>query len=555
MKFWNPYGALSRSPSTSPLSGGGSIEATLQQFRKDSRWRRALLGTLSLFACSYVLVIFLSGGGCAPSSIGSYSSGETDGTSCWIFPSRFTSFLPSASETSTASSIPVPDRNSSQASEIWTSIDRIVFGIGGNDESWTERREYIKLWWKPGVTRGFVWVDQNLTNWERGDPPFKVSEDTSRFSYTHPENSRSALRIARIVLESFRLGLPSVDWFVLGDDDTLFFAENLVKVLSKYDPRKMHYIGTNSEDTRQSERHHYGLAFGGGGLAISYPLAKALSDFLDDCMERYAWLYGSDERVKACVSELGVPMTKEPGFHQLDIRGDISGFLAAHPVSPVVSLHHLNDMSPIFYGPNHLDDLKRLMKAVAIDPASMFQQSICYSSEKQWSFSVAWGYVVEVYEGFLTPRELEMPARTFTSWAWVSEFGGFTFDTRPLPNVCDRPTRFFMSTAESKNSRSKRTGVSSYKRHVESEQESCSPKSAPLATVKSLTVEKQLLSDDWYQNPQRQCCTVTQMKSKSIKIRVGACGESESLVDGAKVVETKSRRLLVELPGLGDFTF
>ncbi|CAM6107851.1 unnamed protein product [Calypogeia fissa] len=553
MTLWVPCGAAPVSPRASPWSI--TIENALQQLRKDSRWTKGLVGTFILFACSYAaLVLFLSGFGCSQSSTSNYNSGDISGAFCTL-KSWSNAFSSNGPETPMIP-IPVQEHNISQnLDQTKTSIDRILFGIGANDGSWTERRECIKLWWRQ-ETRGFVWVDQNLTSWKKGDPPYKVSEDTSRFSYTHPSNLRSALRISRIVVESFRLGLQDVDWFVMGDDDTLFFTENLVQVLSKYDPRKMHYIGTHTEDTAQSKKHHYGVAFGGGGVAISYPLAKALSEGYDDCLERYSHVYGSDERVKACVSELGVPMTKELGFHQMDLRGDISGFLSAHPVSPIVSLHHLVDMTPIFYGPDRVEDLKRLMKAVEVDPASMFQQSICYDSEKKFSFSVSYGYVVEAYEGFISPRELEMAATTFMSWNWGRESNDFTFDTRPLAEVCNCPTRFFMvSSKSSKGDGKERLGTSSYKKMVEFEEEKCKAKSAPLGTVKTMNIEKEPLSDDWYQNPRRKCCRVTSMNSGSASIRVGDCGESESLVVGPKPEEAtmNTRKLLEKSSGHGDF--
>jgi hypothetical protein len=58
------------------------------------------------------------------------------------------------------------------------------------------------------------------------------------------------------------------------------------------------------------------MAYGGGGIAISYPLAEELSNMQDECLERYPQLFGSDDRLHACISELGVPLTREPGFHQ-----------------------------------------------------------------------------------------------------------------------------------------------------------------------------------------------------------------------------------------------
>lgn len=106
----------------------------------------------------------------------------------------------------------------------------------------------------------------------------------------------------------------------MGDDDTVFFVENLVSVLGKYDHTQMYYIGSNSESVEQDLIHSYATAYGGGGYAISYPLAAELVRILDGCVDRYDSLYGGDQKVQACVSEIGVPLTNEHGFHQVSLR-------------------------------------------------------------------------------------------------------------------------------------------------------------------------------------------------------------------------------------------
>lgn len=108
-------------------------------------------------------------------------------------------------------------------------------------------------------------------------------------------------------------------WFVFGDDDTVFFVDNLVKTLSKYDDDRWFYVGSNSEGYEQNAKHSFGMAFGGGGFAISHSLARVLAGALDSCLMRYAHLYGSDARVFSCLVELGVGLTPEPGFHQVKI--------------------------------------------------------------------------------------------------------------------------------------------------------------------------------------------------------------------------------------------
>lgn len=103
----------------------------------------------------------------------------------------------------------------------------------------------------------------------------------------------------------------------MGDDDTVFFVDNLVSVLARYDHNQMYYIGGSSESVEQDVMHAYDMAFGGGGFAVSYPLAALLVSRLDGCLDRYYMFYGSDQRVWACLSEIGVPLTKQDGFHQV----------------------------------------------------------------------------------------------------------------------------------------------------------------------------------------------------------------------------------------------
>jgi hypothetical protein len=148
-------------------------------------------------------------------------------------------------------------------------------------------------------------------------PPLCISEDTSRFRYTYRNGPRSAIRVARVVSELVALNHPGVHWYVFGDDDTVFFPENLVKTLSKYDHGLWYYIGAQSEILEHNRVFGFGMAFGGAGFAISYPLAKVLAKVFDSCIERYPHLYGSDSRVYSCLAELGVGLTHEPGFHQV----------------------------------------------------------------------------------------------------------------------------------------------------------------------------------------------------------------------------------------------
>ncbi|KAL3650187.1 hypothetical protein CASFOL_006590 [Castilleja foliolosa] len=327
-----------------------------------------------------------------------------------------------------------------------TNISHIAFGIGGSTRTWGKRGRYSDLWWRPNTTRGFVFLEKKPDPKTRFKIHHRVSSNWKRFR--HSSGSDSAVRIARVVVDLFRVGLPNVRWFVMGDDDTVFFPENLVAVLAKYDHRKMVYVGGNSESVEQDVMHAYDMAFGGGGFAISYPLAAQLARTMDSCLNRYHYFYGSDQRVWACVGELGVVLNRESGFHQIDVRGNPFGLLAAHPLAPLVSLHHLDYVEPLFPNQTQLDSLRTLIEAYKLDPSRTLQQCFCYHRRNKWSVSISWGYAVQIYPSLLPAKDLEMPLLTFKTWrSWRD--GPFTFNTRPVsPDPCKKPVVFYLNSAE-----------------------------------------------------------------------------------------------------------
>ncbi|KAJ0959701.1 hypothetical protein J5N97_000640 [Dioscorea zingiberensis] len=122
-------------------------------------------------------------------------------------------------------------------------------------------------------------------------------------------------RVARIAKELVDRGLPDIRWIVLGDDDTIFFPQNLLATLRKYDWTKWYYVGARSEE-RWGRTQSIGLgwrsAAAASPLVIPRKSAHEVSGFLLEY--GYAHLYGSDDRVYACLVELGVELTYEPGF-------------------------------------------------------------------------------------------------------------------------------------------------------------------------------------------------------------------------------------------------
>ncbi|KAL3750753.1 hypothetical protein ACJRO7_011797 [Eucalyptus globulus] len=408
-----------------------------------------------------------------------------------------------------------------------TEIKHIVFGIAASSNLWEKRKEYIKLWWRPKETRGVVWLDKRVRTWRNEPlPEIRISGDTSKFKYTNRQGQRAALRISRVISETLRLGMKDVRWFVMGDDDTVFIVDNVVRILSKYDHRQFYYVGSSSESHVQNIYFSYAMAYGGGGFAISYPLAVELAKMQDKCIQRYPGLYGSDDRMQACMAELGVPLTKEPGFHQYDVYGDLLGLLGAHPVTPLVSIHHLDVVEPVFPRMTRVRALRHLFESVKHDSASIMQQSICYDKRRSWSISVSWGYVVQVIRGVTSPRELEMPTRTFLNWYRRADYTAYAFNTRPvMKHPCQKPFIYYMNSVKYDRAKKQTLGIYSRQR---SRHPSCRWKMDSPENINSIVVLKRPDSNRWQKSPRRDCCRILPSRKSSILyIWVGNCRNGE----------------------------
>ncbi|VAH34958.1 unnamed protein product [Triticum turgidum subsp. durum] len=352
----------------------------------------------------------------------------------------------------------VADSKAAPAASAATTLQHVVFGIAASSRFWDKRKEYIKVWWRPrGAMRGYVWLDRevresNMSTARTGLPAIKISSDTSAFPYTHRRGHRSAIRISRIVSETFRLGLPGVRWFVMGDDDTVFFPDNLLTVLNKFDHRQPYYIGSLSESHLQN----------------------------------------------------------------LDVVQPLFPNAPARPAA----------VRRLFSGP------------VRLDPAGIMQQSICYDGANRWTVSVAWGFAVLVSRGVTSPREMEMPARTFLNWYRRADYTAYAFNTRPLARTpCHKPAVYYLSSARSAEAaRGGETTVTRYERWRPANETRPACRwniTDPDAHLDHIVVLKRPDPGIWDRSPRRNCCRVLSSPKvgkegkKTMTIDVGVCRDGE----------------------------
>ncbi|XP_020276138.1 LOW QUALITY PROTEIN: uncharacterized protein LOC109850529 [Asparagus officinalis] len=269
-----------------------------------------------------------------------------------------------------------------------TNISHILFGIlATSARTWPRRRPYAELWWRRGLARGHVWLDQApypRRSWPRTCPPHKISTvNTSKSG-----KLASASRIANIVVESYNLGLPATRYLQRSETEALVPLQ------------------------RQN-----------GLVACDYrcnPLQLVLF------LETREWVCGPHMSCSRACALPGCPVL-------------------AHTL---LSLHHLGHIKPINpRSTTQLDAVRSLVDASRFDQARILQQSFCYLQDPSfnWSVSVSWGYTIQLYPWILFPKDLEVPLQTFTTWRSVRT-GPFTFSTREfrLDRPCKRLILFFL---------------------------------------------------------------------------------------------------------------
>ncbi|THG23415.1 hypothetical protein TEA_017515 [Camellia sinensis var. sinensis] len=331
-----------------------------------------------------------------------------------------------------------------------TTINHIVFGLVGSVGGWRDRKNYIESWWKPNITRGYLYLDvpppADLLPWPSSSPPYRISEDNTKILEI-TKHDATMVRIARGILETFREGDKGVRWYMMGDDDSIFFIDNIVEVLDKYDHTKYVYIGGHSESALPNFIHSYEMGFGGAGVVFSYPLVAALVPKLDDCIKRYPFIFAADQMWQSCLADLGVYLNAQKGIHQIDLVGDLSGLLSSHPEAPLLSLHHPEKVDPYFPSMDRHQSVNHLMKAAKVDQSRLLQQTICYHRESNWSLSVSWGYSVHIYENIFPKSILQKPLETFQPWVRDVMPPFFIFNTRlPIREPCEAPHIFLFKS-------------------------------------------------------------------------------------------------------------
>ncbi|KAK1829318.1 glycosyltransferase family 31 protein [Podospora conica] len=133
---------------------------------------------------------------------------------------------------------------------------------------------------------------------------------------------------------------PATRWLGILDDDTFFPAlAPLDAALAAHDHTQSTWLGALSDDFG-SVRTWGMMAFGGAGIFVSPPLAAAVAARSDACLRNQPTATG-DGLLRDCIyAYTRTQLTLVPGLHQMDMRGDPSGFFEGGLRPLPLSLHH-----------------------------------------------------------------------------------------------------------------------------------------------------------------------------------------------------------------------
>jgi len=315
-------------------------------------------------------------------------------------------------------------------------LSSIVFSFCTTVETLSSELPIMRTWVNNSI-RGLMWLDH--------EPETELQHELEdigmpwRISPIHPSLARSGAslglpdeykwRQTRCALQPVMMAsADEFRWLVLVEADTIVNIDNLLAVLGHFDPNQSTYIMGLSEVVEEPRASMAFRGGGGGGIPLSSMLVKRLADTMEPCLERELQIddLTYDQAIHRCVLELGVSRKHDPftkGFNQLDLSGNIEGFLEAMPRVPVVTLYGLQRFE-LLRGLRTEEALTLMSKAMHDHPSAFLQQTLCRGPG--YTLAIANGYSVRLWDYEVTAIDLSIKEMTFTSATKDNEVPPFT---------------------------------------------------------------------------------------------------------------------------------
>ncbi|KAM0786496.1 hypothetical protein ACM66B_001954 [Microbotryomycetes sp. NB124-2] len=211
------------------------------------------------------------------------------------------------------------------------------------------------------------------------------------------------------------------EWFVFMDDDTFFPDFDSVKrMLSQRDYTTPVLLGALSESKKQVKQWGH-ISYGGAGIYVSRALLELMNapGAFQECLDEYGASFGGDAMVSHCAArvtkmEVEDILTIDPTLHQMDIRGDGTGFFQSGFL--FTSIHHWGSWFTLFppWSETGTGDLRKQVtivgKAAKAVNGDNWQRRYVFENGK---VVVNLGYSVVLEAKTLTESELEKSEHTW----------------------------------------------------------------------------------------------------------------------------------------------
>ena len=209
----------------------------------------------------------------------------------------------------------------------------------------------------------------------------------------------------------------NIEWFAIGDDDTLWFIDNLLHTLEQYNSSELIYLGNTSDRNETIRNHGTYYAYGGGGILLSKSLIIQAGNSFEVCRKKYRNMFGGDEMIGKCFTEiLKVNLTINDHFHQIDHEGDMEGLFQSG-IDGLVTLHHLFILWEPF-PPEHLEAEIDILNLIALTyqrlKGDYLKRFFRINLETNQTLLFTYGYSLTVYNRILTREEFDQIESTWT---------------------------------------------------------------------------------------------------------------------------------------------
>lgn len=135
---------------------------------------------------------------------------------------------------------------------------------------------------------------------------------------------------------------PDADWYIMIDDDTYVFMDNLKTALNKYDPNEPYYLGAATNFIGCDGITEWGtspyFAHGGSGIVVSKGALKRMIPLTEKCIAKYDECWAGDIRLGLCLRDAGV-LVKNGGYFSPDAPTNHFNF--SFPCATPRTFHHL----------------------------------------------------------------------------------------------------------------------------------------------------------------------------------------------------------------------